>query len=72
MGKCGQERRQAAGRIRLLRGGPGQDGLPDPSECLCLVELGLSADRGLSSEEAAARLQRYGPNELEQHAPPSV
>jgi P-type Ca2+ transporter type 2C len=41
-----------------------------PSECL--AELGVSADRGLSSEEAAARLQRYGPNELERHAPPSV
>ncbi|OEL12831.1 Calcium-transporting ATPase 4, endoplasmic reticulum-type [Dichanthelium oligosanthes] len=41
-----------------------------PSECL--AELGVSADRGLSSEEAAARLQRYGPNELERHAAPSV
>jgi P-type Ca2+ transporter type 2C len=41
-----------------------------PSECL--AELGVSADRGLSSEEAAARLQRHGPNELERHAPPSV
>ena len=41
-----------------------------PSECL--AELGVSADRGLSSEEAAARLQWYGPNELERHAPPSV
>jgi len=28
-----------------------------PSECL--AELGVSADRGLSSEEAAARLQRH-------------
>ncbi|KAL6656658.1 hypothetical protein ACP70R_004438 [Stipagrostis hirtigluma subsp. patula] len=42
-----------------------------PSEWL--AELGVSADRGLSSEEAAARLQRYGPNELEiRHAPPSA
>lgn len=41
-----------------------------PSECL--AELGVSADRGLSSEEASARLQRHGPNELERHAPPSV
>ncbi|KAG2552807.1 hypothetical protein PVAP13_9KG485400 [Panicum virgatum] len=41
-----------------------------PSECL--AELGVSADRGLSTEEAAARLERYGPNELERHAAPSV
>nr|BAJ99302.1 predicted protein [Hordeum vulgare subsp. vulgare] len=41
-----------------------------PSECL--AELGVSADRGLSSDDAAARLHKYGPNELERHAPPSV
>lgn len=41
-----------------------------PSECL--AELGVSADRRLSSDEAAARLQRYGPNELKRHTPPSV
>jgi magnesium-transporting ATPase (P-type) len=41
-----------------------------PTECL--AELGVSADCGLSSDEAAARLLRHGPNELERHAPPSV
>ena len=43
-----------------------------PNECL--AELSVSADRGLSSdeEEATARLQRYGPNELERHALSSV
>ncbi|RLN11967.1 hypothetical protein C2845_PM09G19650 [Panicum miliaceum] len=37
-----------------------------------LAELGVSADRGLSSEEAAARLQACSANELERHAPSSV
>ncbi|VAI06924.1 unnamed protein product [Triticum turgidum subsp. durum] len=41
-----------------------------PSDCL--AELGVSADRGLSSDDAAARLHKYGPNELERHAPPSL
>src|SRR6516165_6337551 len=34
--------------------------------------LGTSIDSGLSSNEAAARLAQYGPNELKREAKPSV
>ncbi|XP_071685034.1 calcium-transporting ATPase 4, endoplasmic reticulum-type-like [Lolium perenne] len=69
MGKGGQDE---AGS-----GGPRPDAPPSfpawartPTECL--AELGVSVDHGLSSDEAAARLLRHGPNELERHAlPPS-
>jgi Ca2+-transporting ATPase len=35
-----------------------------------LASLGSDARRGLSSEEARARLERFGPNELESEEPP--
>ena len=34
--------------------------------------VGVDADSGLTSAEAAARLERYGPNELRSEPPPSV
>ena len=34
-----------------------------------VAELGSDQQRGLSGEEAGARLQRYGPNELETEKP---
>src|ERR687889_898447 len=34
-----------------------------------VAELGCDPRRGLSSEEARARLERYGPNELEAEKP---
>ena len=37
-----------------------------------LAELGSSADRGLTSAEAAARLATYGPNSIKGEKPPSV
>ncbi|KAL6865413.1 hypothetical protein ACP4OV_016564 [Aristida adscensionis] len=38
----------------------------------CEARLGVSAARGLSSEEAAARLRAHGPNELAEHPGPSL
>jgi calcium-translocating P-type ATPase len=35
-------------------------------------DLDVAADEGLSDDEARSRLDRYGPNVLEEHAPPSV
>ncbi len=35
-----------------------------------LQELGIEADRGLDDAEAARRLERYGPNEIEEHEEP--
>ena len=34
--------------------------------------LGVEPDRGLASDEAKVRLARFGPNELEEHPPPSL
>ncbi len=36
-----------------------------------VAELGSDQRRGLSGQEAGARLQRYGPNELETETPVS-
>ncbi|KAL6619769.1 hypothetical protein ACP70R_034908 [Stipagrostis hirtigluma subsp. patula] len=38
----------------------------------CEARLGVSAARGLSSEEAAARLRAHGPNELAEHPGPTL
>ncbi|CAN6284691.1 unnamed protein product [Urochloa humidicola] len=74
MGKGGQDEGKRRDGSTSSGADPAPPAFPawarTPSECL--AELGVSADRGLSSEEAAERLQRYGPNELERHAPPSV
>jgi Ca2+-transporting ATPase len=35
-------------------------------------DLGVDADHGLAAAEAATRLARTGPNELEEHRPPSL
>ncbi|OEL26074.1 Calcium-transporting ATPase 1, endoplasmic reticulum-type [Dichanthelium oligosanthes] len=38
----------------------------------CEARLGVSASRGLSSSDAAARLRAHGPNELAEHPGPSL
>uniref|UniRef100_A0A0D9ZTJ4 P-type Ca(2+) transporter n=1 Tax=Oryza glumipatula TaxID=40148 RepID=A0A0D9ZTJ4_9ORYZ len=38
----------------------------------CEARLGVSASRGLSSREAAARLRAHGPNELAEHSGPTL
>ncbi|EAY96338.1 hypothetical protein OsI_18241 [Oryza sativa Indica Group] len=38
----------------------------------CEARLGVSASRGLSSREAAARLRAHGPNELAEHPGPTL
>jgi Ca2+-transporting ATPase len=37
-----------------------------------IAEFGTDAERGLSAGEPAARLARFGPNELTSEPPPSV
>ena len=70
MGKGGQDEGKRRDGSASSGADPAQPAFPawarTPSECL--AELGVSADRGLSTEEAAARLERYGPNELERYA----
>ncbi|KAK1651034.1 hypothetical protein QYE76_068839 [Lolium multiflorum] len=69
MGKGGQDE-AGSGEPRPDAPPPFPAWARTPTECL--AELGVSADRGLSSDEAAARLLKHGPNELERHAPPSL
>lgn len=42
----------------------------DPEKALS--ELGVDRKNGLSSQEAAKRLQKYGPNELDKEEPESI
>lgn len=49
---------------------PGHADLSQPAYCLpfdvVLKELGTNVDEGLTKDEAARRLQQYGPNQLDE------
>ncbi|KAG2616040.1 calcium-transporting ATPase 1, endoplasmic reticulum-type-like [Panicum virgatum] len=53
---------------------PDADGFPAWARSVadCEARLGVSASRGLSSADAAARLRAHGPNELAEHPGPSL
>jgi Ca2+-transporting ATPase len=53
---------------------PDGDGFPAWARSVadCEARLGVSASRGLSSADAAARLRAGGPNELDEHPGPSL
>ncbi|RLM99582.1 calcium-transporting ATPase 4, endoplasmic reticulum-type-like [Panicum miliaceum] len=53
---------------------PDGDGFPAWARSVadCEARLGVSASRGLSAPDAAARLRAYGPNELAEHPGPSL
>ncbi|PUZ63745.1 hypothetical protein GQ55_3G092100 [Panicum hallii var. hallii] len=53
---------------------PDGDGFPAWARSVadCEARLGVSASRGLSAPDAAARLRAHGPNELAEHPGPSL
>lgn len=72
--------------VVITMGEAGQDAPPPPEKGVevevfpawargveeCEARLGVSASRGLSSREAAARLRAHGPNELAEHPGPTL